>query len=81
MSLQTESISKGHADTYRIYNRLRLADVDGSSKAEVTAVQRWIVEKGNGVFWDVSSKDENTVFLFHPARVFRALREATSEKN
>ena len=75
MSLQTESISKGHADTYRVYNRLRLADVDGSSKAEVTAVPRWIVDNGDGVFWRVSSRDENIVFLFHPSRVFRALRK------
>jgi hypothetical protein len=76
MSLQNESISAGHADTYREYNRLRLADVSGSGKADVTAVPDWIITNGDGVFWRVDKRNENTVFLYHPARVARMLRTA-----
>jgi hypothetical protein len=36
MSLKTESIKRGHADTYREYNRMRLADFGGSGRGDVS---------------------------------------------
>jgi hypothetical protein len=75
-TLKEQSISQGYADCYREYNRLRMEDMSGSGKADVTAVPRWIITNGDGVFWRMDKRNENTVFLYHPARVFRMLKEA-----